>query len=791
MQGSGGKRGRARLSICVLVCCALATAAGVLHLTAADVIAAAGALTERQIAAPSPSDAPLQSEAAAASRMLVFLIVTIGHFALTAAWLWLFERSDLSSAEEFIFFAGVFGIGSLLAVLHALASTIGISLGAGASVMAGAHGLALLLWRRSTRRIQPSSPTPPARDVRPLRVGWLALPGAVVMLALSLQWLDVTSVSLRVTGTDAAHYHVPHAINYAHGATLFGHVATPHLYPMAGSIWAAWLLQPLDGPMLLDLMTFPAAVLLLVSLAWLFRRAVGEEGIVWAPWLFLLLLSAPLVRVSLLPSADMFHAAAFVALFAQAFAVWRTGEIRSVDLLGLALCTGMLLGSKTTGVFSAIAILGAFGLLTLAGRPGGVRRAPAWRATTWALAASIAAVLLAGGVWLIRNWILFDSPLAPSGLTIAGFGIFPGDAYLEGGYYNSVLKDIRDLKDYDPAARFATYARRLMGPWFLPAVLCLLFFAADAAADWYQRSRPGPVTMARGAFLLALLILILAHAAILIPAPWTSLEWTRGLALRYALPLLVLYVTGMVLCLFPAGLSEWQRFPATRWIVGTVSMSLVTAHYIRRSAIPNLPVDEWFPVLRTDLVLLACGAAGLVLACRRWRRAGVLACASFAIAAAVLFSQRVASANSRLQAQAGAALSRRVERLAGGGADRPNEHRCVYLRALAFERGRPQTTGRRRFFVASRFDQPLDLQGPALENLVYDTRGRTERPALLRADGPGRGPRDYLVIDRAEQEDGRSVRLAFRVAQEAGMQYVGACGRYQVYYAGRGGQNQF
>ena len=83
----------------------------------------------------------------------------------------------------------------------------------------------------------------------------IAVPEIVLgssLLALFVQWYSVTSESLRVTGTDAAHYHVPHAINFAHGASLFGLVATPHLYPMGTSIWAAWLLQPLQGPLLLD-----------------------------------------------------------------------------------------------------------------------------------------------------------------------------------------------------------------------------------------------------------------------------------------------------------------------------------------------------------------------------------------------------------------------------------------------------------------------------------------------------------------------------------------------------------
>jgi hypothetical protein len=87
-----------------------------------------------------------------------------------------------------------------------------------------------------------ASPSPPT----PLRVveGVLQIAGALALATLAVAWLRVAARSLHVSGSDAAHYHVPHAVNLALGTSPFDLLPTPHLYPMGTSLLGAWFISP-------------------------------------------------------------------------------------------------------------------------------------------------------------------------------------------------------------------------------------------------------------------------------------------------------------------------------------------------------------------------------------------------------------------------------------------------------------------------------------------------------------------------------------------------------------------
>ena len=75
------------------------------------------------------------------------------------------------------------------------------------------------------------------------------------------------------------------------------------------------------------------------------------------------MLTAPLLRFTLLPSADFLYAAAFIAVFVQGFVIWRSATVRGINLLGAGVAGGLLLGTKTTGAPSLLLILAVWAAL--------------------------------------------------------------------------------------------------------------------------------------------------------------------------------------------------------------------------------------------------------------------------------------------------------------------------------------------------------------------------------------------------------------------------------------------
>jgi hypothetical protein len=75
-----------------------------------------------------------------------FFAVTLGHCALMPWWV---RRASgpLQSAEELLFISAVVTLGSLQAVLHVLACTLGISLPAGVAALVALH-VAIAAWMR-------------------------------------------------------------------------------------------------------------------------------------------------------------------------------------------------------------------------------------------------------------------------------------------------------------------------------------------------------------------------------------------------------------------------------------------------------------------------------------------------------------------------------------------------------------------------------------------------------------------------------------------------------------------
>ena len=727
------------------------------------------------------------------SRLALFFGATLAHFLLVVFWLRAFGSSRHCELDEVAFQSMVVGLGSFQAILDVVAFTSGLSLTRVLLALLVLHlcaaAAAVVIHRRS-RLAGPPAMLPGSNVDHPgasRQAAVLSMIGAVIVAALIIQWAVAAPVSLRVTGADAAHYHVPYAVDIALGANPFGLPATPHLYPMGTSVLAAWFILPLGDPLLVDL-----TILLPFLLAWfavvrLVREVSGQPGLGWGPWCALLLFSALLFRHSLLMSADLFYGAAFLAVTALLLKACVRLRLDRADLVSLGLALGMLVGTKVTGVFSAATLLAVYGLVIVA-RSLFERRRFLWSCLS---APRVALLILlgvaSGGMWLIRGWWSFGSPLAPSGFSLFGVPLFEGGTYQSDMYYLSVLKDIRDVAHYNVMARLAYWIREWLGAWFLPAGLLVVVLIADVVSGLRRPGGPDEVTRTKVVFAGTTALLAAAHLLLLAGVPWSSLEWTRGFSLRYALPCFALYLLVACTSCLPSATSPWRR-PRLLAVFGLVLLSI--AWYGGHQGAPGVPVEE-SPGRLTPLgVGMALVLLPITVAIGRMRSSWVRG-----VAATVLVGS-LATAYSAYVLRHDRALMRSAEsdfgRLVSCGAGEDpgtSRYRRAYLSLLDFERTSGTACGRRRVFTTTRWDLPLELQSPRFVNEVFDVRGRSFRPALVRRDRPGTEPCDYVIASAAELNTIRGVPLVNALNAERRLQRLGEVGPYVVYGAverGRG-----
>jgi hypothetical protein len=705
---------------------------------------------------------------------IAWLFITVAHAASCVAWGVRRRRARPSmTIDEAAFTTLAVWLGSLSAALHLAAATVGLSLiGVGAGLLA-AHVL--------LRRLAMADPHGSPDDaVAPDAGGWLDLAGLAVLLVIVAGWIAGDVRSAAIGGTDAAHYHVPHAVNLALGGRLFDPPATGHLYPMGTSVLAAWLIVPTGTGLLVDSATLPWFLLLASALGWLFRQMTGVSGLSVVPWFMLGLLTLPIVRISAPMSADLPYAAAFVALLAHGVAVARTARSTDAVLLG-ALLTGLLLGTKTTGVPAAALLLGLIVGGLAARRPTTRDRPASPRRILVATAMAAGIAVAAGGIWQVRNWWNYGSPIAPMGVRVLGTSIVPGQPYDEMRLHLSVL---RDLRDHGATRTWRTARRHLRawaGPWLtivgwlLPLVLvdALLARRRGAAPDL---ARTRLIFLALATVSSAVLTFLLAGA------PWTSLVWTNGLSLRYVLPAIVLGAFLLPLAAFPAVL-PWYRAPRAR-AAGTL---IVAAAAIAAVVMVDPPPEQDFGrhLLAVTPWSTASGLAlaALLAALVRWRpppRAAIAAAvvATIAIAGAA-GSGLAARAADRVRA---AAAGRGMPAPCPGGQPERAPERAVAALVDRHARFRAQPHARRRVFVAARFDMPLALQGPAFDTLVYDARDPELVEARLSGGGPGAGPADYVVASIAELETERGTPIVRRLGARARLVPLGDAGPFRVWH---------
>lgn len=697
--------------------------------------------------------------------VFVWFAATLGHFLLSAR----IQRRALQPLplfDEQAFATIVLGIGSLSVALHLAALTAGLSLTSGLVALSGWH---LLLWRinRSSRRSAMPAATVRVRGVAEA----LAL---TIVTGIGFTWIDVASESARIAGTDAAHYHVPFAVNLALGASPFDLPATPHPYPMAASLLHAWFIVPLGDPLIVDLGMCLPFLLLISALNWIFRLCTGQSGLAWASWIGLVLFSTPLFRSSSLVSADLWFASAFLALAAVLLSIYarRTSLLRAIILGSLSL--GLLLGTKTMGSVAAGLLIALYGLLELI-RQIVTRDRMRW---SWSRAAAIGALAVAlvcsaGGVWLVRNWRHYGSPIAPAGVALFGVEIFAGEAF-QPSTHLSVLSDLEKDDSYDLSDRANHYARSWIGRWFAPALWLVIVVPVDLAVAWLRRRDPAPLHARALAWLMTAAIGgVLGW--LLVGAPWTSLEWTDGMSLRYALPVIALLPLVALVALFPL---SWRWYESTepasllQGALAAISLlafaSALDPEARRAVHVPSISI-VWLGVAAAALLTLGWTSA---------HRAGRPHAGAVLVLTVLLAGAWAPQIVRRAERERRSAIRREVldqsrfSQSTRGGTDA----RGAYYLTLADERAAGRRCPERRFFVLTRFDEPLALQSDRYTNQVfYAARdlARTGRAGPL-------GPCDYVVTNRSVTETIKGVALVDALASGSAVVEIGEAGSFVV-----------
>jgi hypothetical protein len=457
------------------------------------------------------------------------------------------------------------------------------------------------------------------------------------------------------------------------------------------------------------------------ALGWLFRLGTGLSGLAWITWPTLLLFGTRLFRSASLMSADLPFTASVAALAALAYGAIVGRRVTGSWAILTALSAGLLLGAKTTGVVALVLFGGPATTVLLALFWRGSLQVEIRRPALVFVAAA-AAIVAGGGIWLVRNWWVWGSPVVPNGLTLFGIEIFRGVPY-EPTTYLSVLGDKANDPAYDPIERLVHHVGEWLSPWYLPALAVIALIPIDAGVSLVRgrglgaaAGRAGLLALAGGTMIPMLWLLA--------GAPWTSLEWTRGMSLRYAQPWWALLPLVAAAALFPAS-APWYRRPMIAGAAGVVLAATGLWALATEGGIPFPPAPSLF-------VALGAGAGwyGLRVAGRR---------AGWWLAAAVLVVSAAAGGwTARLDAAARAAAG-----AAPPPAD-PTPVQRIYAAARQSEPDRGLACTSRRFFVTTRLDEPLHLQDVAYTNFVFYAAREVEVTATVE---PMR-PCDYLITSR-------------------------------------------
>jgi len=258
----------------------------------------------------------------------------------------------------------------------------------------------------------------------------------------------------------------------------------------------------------------------------------------------------------------------------------------------------------------------------------------------------------------------------------------------------------------------------------------------------------------------------------LIGAPWTSLEWTRGLSLRYALPIAALLPLLACIAIFPL---SWRWYEhSTVQPIALSAFALVGSAQFLMALDPRSARYVNVPTVTLAGAVTALGVVAIRwwISSSRWSRwIAAVAVPLFALVWAPAIAGRAAREEGRAMAQE---TKERVDFARGTFPESPA--RQAYLLTLSAEDAARRSCGRRRFFALARFDEPLMLQSPSYVNQVFYA-GRdlkwTARAAPL-------GACDYVITTAAVMGTDKGAALVAALAAGAPVDQLGSAGPFVI-----------
>ena len=217
---------------------------------------------------------------------------------------------------------------------------------------------------------------------------------------------------------DSLGYHLPRAVDWLQGHSLVNRRSPQWFFPGNSELISLWLVIPFHNDLLVNLQNFPFLFLALLSIYGICRKIGIDKK--WAFYGSLLLFSAPIVRAQLgTANNDIGILALFLVSLNYILSHEKYKKVNIVFLLSISF--GLLLGIKYNAVYYIWLLLLIYFLtsrfkIKFIGRD---------------LLILLLGMVIFGGYWYIRNYLLIQNPFAPAQIKLFGKEIFQGSWRLE------------------------------------------------------------------------------------------------------------------------------------------------------------------------------------------------------------------------------------------------------------------------------------------------------------------------------------------------------------------------